>query len=135
MPPGHQPRSGAGTTARPGFHTTKELTMLLSAWRQLARRLSRPARSSRTSKFFRPTAELLEARIVPDAPGLRTSVPGEGYLHFQADPSPGVNRPGDEWTGWIDARHPSLAGGADPLRSYDRSDRYVQIRTTILQDA
>ena len=65
--------------------------------------------------------------------GLRTKMPNEGYLAFL--PSPNVNRFGEEWTGWIDVRHPSLAGPRDVFLGYDRSDRFVSVRSTILTDS
>jgi PEP-CTERM motif len=67
-----------------------------------------------------------------DMAGLRTPLPGEGYLAYSLNPVSG--RFGDEWTGWIDVRHPSLAGPRDTDFGYDRSDRFVQVRSTILTD-
>lgn len=79
----------------------------------------------------------------PDMDVLWKPMRTEGYLAFAPDPLPGrSNRFGDEWTGWIDVRHPSLAGPRDRDCSYDtgsgcafdRSDRFVQVRSTILKD-
>jgi len=69
---------------------------------------------------------------IPDNPGLRWAMPGEGYLKYKANPATGAF--GEEWTGWLDIRHPSLAGANDTAFGYDRSDRSVSVRTTILTD-
>ena len=68
-----------------------------------------------------------------DRGGLRTPMLNEGYLAYL--PNPNVGRFGEEWTGWIDVRHPSLAGSRDVLFGYDRSDRFVTVRSTILTDS
>lgn len=69
--------------------------------------------------------------VVPDQAGLRTAMPREGLLAYGSNPA--SDRFGDEWTGWIDVRHPSLAGPSDTVRGYDRSDRFVNVRSTILK--
>lgn len=62
--------------------------------------------------------------------GLRTPLPNEGYLRYTVDPFTG--RFGDEWTGWIDIRHPSLKGGTNVDFPFDRSDHFVKVRSTVL---
>ncbi len=70
----------------------------------------------------------------------RTALEGEGYLRFA--PDPGSRRTGDEWSGWIDVRHPALNGPRDVDCSYDtasgcafdRSDRSLQVQSIILRD-
>ena len=67
---------------------------------------------------------------------LRPPMPTEGYLNFQ---HPGSIQ-GEERTGWTDVRHPAqatLAGqaaGRDTMIGYDRSDHFVNARTTALVD-
>jgi hypothetical protein len=70
---------------------------------------------------------------IPDVPGLRTALPNEGYLAYMANPL--VLRFGEEWTGWIDVRHPSLGVPPNTMFGYDRSDRFVRVRSTILIDS
>jgi hypothetical protein len=69
---------------------------------------------------------------LPATGTLRTALPKEGYLSFQK----GTN--GEERTGWTDVRHPSLVGQDrrlnDPLRGFDRSDHFVQVRSHLVQD-
>jgi len=57
----------------------------------------------------------------------------EGYLDYAADPV--AARFGDEWTGWLDGRHPALQGPRDPEFGYDRSDHFVGVQTTTLTGA
>src|SRR5262249_33973612 len=80
------------------------------------------------------------AQYVPtniDVPGLRTPMPGEGYLQYQQNPI--VNRFGDEYTGWIDIRNPARATATaadnDTTYGYDMSDHFLNIRTTKLIDS
>lgn len=68
-----------------------------------------------------------------DVGGYRNNLPNQGYLQYQQNPF--VTRYGDEWTGWVDVRNPSLAGATDTAFGYDRSDRYVNVRSTILTDS
>ncbi len=83
--------------------------------------------------LLNPTLPARAIHLVgPDQVGLRTAMPREGLLAYESNPASG--RFGDEWTGWIDVRHPSLAGPRNTARGYDRSDRSVSVRTTILTD-
>ena len=68
-----------------------------------------------------------------DLGGYRTKMPGEGYLAHTVNPA--VSRFGEEWTGWVDIRHPSLVGTADLDFGYDRSDRRYDVNSNILKDA
>jgi hypothetical protein len=70
--------------------------------------------------------------LIPDFPGFRRPMAGEGYLKYK--PNPTVLRFGDEWTGWVDVRHPSLAGQTDKFNGYDRSDRFISAQSHILVD-
>ena len=82
--------------------------------------------------LFQPS----HAQFIPttlDVAGTRTSFANEGYLSFASNAA--VGRLGQEWTGWVDVRHPSLAGGTDATAGYDRSDRHFNITTTILTDS
>lgn len=67
---------------------------------------------------------------------LRPKMAGEGLLEHRINPfSPGGNiRFGSEFTGWIDARHPALAGPRDNILGYDRYERQIDQATTILTD-
>jgi hypothetical protein len=70
---------------------------------------------------------------------LRPMMPGEGLLAHVANPyaqnATAPVRSGEEFTGWIDVRHPALAGAADTLLGFDRYDRQLSQATTILKDA
>ncbi|MCS7032452.1 MAG: hypothetical protein NZ561_00480 [Phycisphaerae bacterium] len=70
-----------------------------------------------------------------DIPGTRIGLPGEGYL--VARPNPLANRFGDEYTGWIDIRHPARVSANLPNfnSGYDMSDHQLRIRTTTLTDS
>jgi hypothetical protein len=70
--------------------------------------------------------------LIPDFPGFRRPQLGEGYLKYK--PNPMALHFGDEWTGWVDVRHPSLAGQVDQFNGYDRSDRSVGAYSHILVD-
>jgi hypothetical protein len=89
--------------------------------------------------FF--SASAWAAELVPTAlnlPGLRPTMPGEGLLAHVINPyaqnagSPA--RSGEEFTGWIDVRHPALSGPSDTVYGYDRYDRQLSQATTILKD-
>jgi hypothetical protein len=68
-----------------------------------------------------------------DVAGIRTKLDNkEGYLRYDLDREKG--RFGHEWSGWVDVRHPSLAGPKNTVLGYDRSDRFVKLQTTILKD-
>lgn len=71
-----------------------------------------------------------------DVPGVRTPLPGEGYLIHKPNPFHNPARFGDEYTGWIDVRHPARASSR--LRStgfgFDMSDHLIRVRTTTLTD-
>lgn len=70
--------------------------------------------------------------IIPDLPGLRTPLPNEGYLAFLSNP---ITRAfGEEYTGWIDVRHPAMDGTRDLNFGFDRSDRFVNVRTVTVTD-
>jgi hypothetical protein len=86
--------------------------------------------------FTAGTALLVRADHIPtalDLPGFRTSMPNEGYLAHTVNPAAG--RFGEEWTGWVDVRHPSLLGVTDTDFGYDRSDRHFDVRSNILTDS
>jgi hypothetical protein len=81
------------------------------------------------------------AVLVPtalDQAGLRPSMPAEGLLAHVANPyAQNANAPvrsGEEFTGWIDVRHPALGGPGDTILGYDRYDRQLSQATTILKD-
>lgn len=57
--------------------------------------------------------------------GLRTGLVHQGYLHF---------RGGEERNGWMDARHPNLAGARDAFEGYDRSQRFFAVDHKIVTD-
>ncbi len=61
-----------------------------------------------------------------DVSAKRTEMQGEGYLQYLSNPA---SRWGNEWTGWVDAKHPSLVGMRDPSFGYDRSDRQFKVTT------
>ena len=63
---------------------------------------------------------------------VRTPMPGEGYLQYGVNPCAG--QPGEEWTGWMDLRHPALLGSRGFTFGYDRSDRSLAVQTTTLID-
>ncbi len=67
-----------------------------------------------------------------DVAGFRTPLGNEGYLAHTVNPS--VGHFGEEWTGWVDVRHPSLAGANDTDFGYDRSDRSYSARSNVLTD-
>lgn len=67
-----------------------------------------------------------------DIAGKRTPMPNEGYLLYEVNPI--VGRAGEEYSGWIDIQHPSSAGANDLTLGYDRSDHFVTVNTTILDD-
>src|SRR4051812_47687782 len=78
------------------------------------------------------------AQYVPtalDVPGLRSTMLGEGYLQFQQNPIV-APRYGDEYTGWIDVRHPARSEGLanDTNFGFDISDHQTFVRTTNLRD-
>ena len=70
-----------------------------------------------------------------DIPSPRIGLPGEGYLVSR--PNPIVTRFGDEYTGWIDIRHPARVSVNQPdtTLGYDMSDHQIRIRTTTLTDS
>jgi hypothetical protein len=72
-----------------------------------------------------------------DVPGTRTPLVNEGYLIHKVNPAQGINRFGDEYTGWIDIRHPARASvnANNTVFGYDTSDHITRIRTTTLTDA
>src|SRR3954467_2873864 len=70
------------------------------------------------------------AQLVPtalDLAGLRPAMPGEGLLAHVINPyAQNANAParsGEEFTGWIDVRHPALSGPGDIIYGYDWYDR------------
>jgi hypothetical protein len=54
----------------------------------------------------------------------RKAMGGEGYLELQN--TPGLDRTGEEWTGWVDLRHPG-DGTLSAMSPYDRSNRFVMV--------
>ena len=66
---------------------------------------------------------------------LRIPMAGEGYLKYVPDDRADAGgRFGDEWTGSLEVRHPSLVGARDRWSGYDRSDRQLHILTNGLTD-
>lgn len=63
---------------------------------------------------------------------LRGAMSGEGYLEHKANPL--VGRFGQEWTGWVDVRHPALDGTTNAAVPFDRSNRFVNVRTITTRD-
>jgi len=60
---------------------------------------------------------------------------GAGYLAFTPTTvSPGNTQLGNEWTGWVDIRHPSLDGTTDLMFGYERSDHSVTTNPLIVTD-
>src|SRR5882762_4104968 len=87
------------------------------------------------------SGEVSGSELVPtalDIVSLRPMMPGEGLLAHVANPyaqnATAPVRSGEEFTGWIDVRHPALAGAADTLLGFDRYDRQLSQATTILKD-
>jgi hypothetical protein len=81
------------------------------------------------------------AVLVPaalDVAGTRPTMLGEGLLTHVANPyAQNANAPlrtGDEFTGWIDVRHPALSGPGDTILGFDRYDRQLSQATTVLKD-
>lgn len=72
-----------------------------------------------------------------DVAGTRTPLPNEGYLIHKVNPAAGIGRFGDEYTGWIDIRHPARASvnANDTFLGYDTSDHVTRVRTTTLTDS
>jgi hypothetical protein len=65
-----------------------------------------------------------------DVNTLRTSIfSDEGYLSYHL-----FSPFGEERTGWTDVRHPSKAGSEDKKKGYDRSDHFLNVRTSKLLD-
>jgi hypothetical protein len=62
----------------------------------------------------------------------RTPMDNEGYLEFQANPVFG--RFGEEWTGWVDVRHPAMDGTTQTFDPFDRSNRFVNVKTITVND-
>jgi len=63
---------------------------------------------------------------------LRTPLPSEGYLEYKLNPA--SSRFGQEWTGWVDIRHPARDGTTQTFDPFDYSNRYVDVRTIIVTD-
>jgi hypothetical protein len=61
---------------------------------------------------------------------LRAAMLNEGYLQHQENPF--VGRFGDEVTGWVDVRHPVMDGTTNSFQPYDRSNHFVNVRTTVV---
>jgi hypothetical protein len=58
----------------------------------------------------------------------REAMAGEGYLqHLNL-----VGRFGNEVTGWVDVRHPALDQPTNSFEPYDRSNHFVNVRTTVV---
>jgi hypothetical protein len=64
--------------------------------------------------------------------GLRLAMPGEGYLEYQQNPVSA--RFGEEWTGWVDIRHPAMDGTTQTFDPFDYSNRFANVRTIIVTD-
>lgn len=75
-------------------------------------------------------AEHINAPVI--AHGIRTPMPNEGYLRHSINPSAG--RFGEEWTGWVDVRHPAMNGTTQTFSPFDRSNRYVDVKTITVSD-
>ncbi len=73
--------------------------------------------------------------IDPPSIGLfRTAIsPTEGYLEYKTNPA--SSRFGEEWTGWMDVRHPVMDGTSNVFVPFDRSNRTIQVRPTTLTDS
>ena len=79
--------------------------------------------------------------IALDTAGIRTPMPGEGYLAFVKTTASGLPL-GEERTGWTDARNPAyFNGGAgnaynildrDEIWGYDRSDKRILVNNTVV---
>ena len=55
-----------------------------------------------------------------------------GYLEYKVNPAAG--RFGEEWTGWIDVRHPAMDGTEQTFDPFDRSNRFVNVHNKIVTD-
>ena len=64
------------------------------------------------------------------------SLPADaGYLAFSpAAITDEISRLGEEWTGWVDIKHPALDGTTDTMLGYDRSDHAVTLRALVVTD-
>lgn len=80
------------------------------------------------SSLLGVSSEALAAHLVGiDRFGLRTKMPNEGYLAYL--PNPLSNAYGEEYSGWIDVRHPAMDGTQDTMLGFDRSDHFVKLKT------
>jgi len=65
----------------------------------------------------------------------RTPMPNEGYVQHVPD---GFDLHGrrwaEEWTGWVDVRHPAMDGVQDAYYPFDRSDHRVDVHTVLCSD-
>jgi hypothetical protein len=59
-------------------------------------------------------------------------LPGTGYLEYAIDPT--STRLGEEWTGWVDVRHPDGFSPNSAASPYNRSNRQTDIKTVIVSD-
>lgn len=58
---------------------------------------------------------------------IRPSMANEGYLAYLPNPQTGGF--GEEYTGWIDIRHPANDGATNTELGFDRSDHFVKVKT------
>jgi hypothetical protein len=63
---------------------------------------------------------------------LRQPIGGEGYLEYQ--PTPASARFGEEYTGWVDIRHPARDGTTQTFDPFDYTNRFVNVKTIIVTD-
>jgi PEP-CTERM motif len=70
---------------------------------------------------------------VPTTADLRKPLQNEGYLTFLPNPVD-LNQYGEEWNGWIDVRHPAMDGTTSQFDPYERSNRYVNVKTIVATD-
>lgn len=67
--------------------------------------------------------------------GVRTPLPGEGYLEHKVNPAAGVGRFGNELTGWVDIRHPALNGTTSVADPFDRSNHFINTHSILVTDS
>jgi hypothetical protein len=65
---------------------------------------------------------------------VRPAMPNEGYLTFKPNPID-LDQFGEEWTGWVDVRHPAMDGSTQTFDPFDRSNRFANVKTIIVSDS
>lgn len=96
-------------------------------------------RAGKLSTYIAAMSAIASCGMALGAPeeilGLRLDMPGQGYLQYKVNPSAGVNRFGEELTGWIDVRHPLQDGTTNVFEPYDRSNHYINEHSILVSDS